>query len=334
MLIYYRVDGGNVYSLGMGHVYRCLKFADYTKKRGIDSVFIMKDIEEGINKVKERGYKVIKFRKEIDKKNEIRKLKKICRDQILITDVRGIDNEYFLTLNAVCIKTIYFDDLGDNDFSPHILINPSVVPSLQRYKKRQATTKYLIGVKFFILGDGFKRKGQIKKTVKNVLVSLGGADPANYTPSILKIIGNLDYDFKINLILGPAFIKFKEVDYIVKQMNRKIKILRNVANMGELMYDADIAFVSGGDTALELAYTGTSGFLVPTIYYENETAGYLEGKKVFVNLGDIKRKSDEEILKKIDIFWNDFNMRKEFSRNTKKFIDGGGLKRVFREISI
>jgi len=332
--VYFRVDGGNAYSLGMGHVYRCLKTADCLKDKGVASVFIMKDIKGGIRKVEENVYPVIKLPLNLALPEEIDFLKERCSGQILVTDIRGINNSYFTQLNGYCSKTVYFDDLGQHDFSPHILINPAIDPNLQRFKHRYLSTRYLLGEKYFILGKGFKRRRNIRKTIKTAMVSLGGADPANYTPSVLRILDRLKYNFEIMLILGPVFENFKEVDDLCRKSTKRVHILRNVSNMGELMCAADIAFVSGGDTALELGYTGTPGFIVPTIKYESDTAAYLESRRTFVNLGDIKKKRKAETIEKIEDVWENFYMRKEFSRNAKRLIDCKGLLRIMHALDI
>tara|TARA_Y100000031_G_scaffold137207_1_gene161967 strand:+ start:23 stop:913 length:891 start_codon:yes stop_codon:yes gene_type:complete len=295
----------------------------------------MRDIREGVEKVIEKGHRILRLPEKIDEETEISNLEEMCRGQTLIMDIRRISNNYFVRLNNTCKKTIYFDDLGNNNYSPHYLINPSVTPALQKYKKKNSFTKYLVGEKYFILGgSGFKVKAEVKMTINKVFVSLGGADPANYTPSVLKLLAELPYNFKITLVLGPAFNNFEEVDNIVRQSKLDIDILANAKNMGELMFNHDLAFVAGGDTALELAYTGTPGILVPTIDYENTTAEFLESNDVFVNLGDIKKIPEAETKKKIDLFWNDYNKRKMFSGNSKRFIDGHGLSRIMVETAL
>lgn len=329
MKVFFRVDGGNVFSLGMGHIYRCLKLANYLRKKDTDAIFVMRDIPEGVKKIKENGYPVIRLPRRIDKKTEISILKKECSGGILVADVRRIDNNYFKILNTTCKTTVYFDDLGNNNLSPHVLINPSVTPELQKYRVKNRMTKYLIGEKYFILGDsGFKRKGNVNKKINNVLVSLGGADPACYTPRILRILDRLNHEFKIKVVLGIAYKHFKELKKALSGLKHKTEIFRNVSNMGELMQKADLAFVSGGDTCLELAFTGTPGILVPTIYYENITARYLEKRNIFLNCGDIKKISCFTVLKKIGLFWESYSLRNAFSGNAKRFIDGKGLSRV------
>lgn len=318
----------------MGHVYRCLKVADYLKKYGMEACFIMKDIEGGVRKVREKDYPIIKLPENIDIKKELNSLVNISAGQILITDIRGINNAYFAQISNCCSKTVYFDDLGQHDLAPDILINPAVVPSLRRFKRRHPSTLYLLGEKYFILGSGFQRKKSIKKAINKVLVSLGGADPANYTPYILKILEQTAPAFEVMLVLGPAFANFREIEDICRKAAKKIHVYKNVSNMGELMYEADIAVVSGGDTALELAYTGTPGLIAPTIQYEADTAAWLEAKRIFINLGDVRKKSEAESVKKIEEFWDDFSARKEFSGNAKRLIDGKGLLRIMHALDM
>lgn len=294
----------------------------------------MKDIEGGIRKVREKHYPILKLPKDIDIKEEINSLINISAGHILITDIRGINSVYFTQINNCCSKTVYFDDLGQHDLAPDILINPAVVPSLRRFKRRHPSTRYLLGEKYFILGAGFQRKKTVKKAINKVLVSLGGADPANYTPCILKILEQTEHAFEVLLVLGPAFENFREIEDICRKAAKKIHVYKNVSNMGELMYAADIAVVSGGDTALELAYTGTPGLIAPTIQYEADTAAWLEDKGIFKNLGDVMKKSEAESVKKIEEFWNNFGARKMFSGNAKRLIDGKGLLRIMHTLGV
>lgn len=335
MAIYFRADGGNIIGLGMGHVYRCLKIADFMNKMGRKTVFVMKDIEGGPGKAVENGHEVLTIPRDADEEYEISFLREKCSGHVLVVDVRGVSGGYFAKLNECCKSTVYYDDLGNAPSTPKFIINPSVSPGMTEYKSKSGRTTYLVGEKYFILGRADVNPiGEPKRKIEKVLVSLGGADPANYTPGILAILGALPFDFRISLVLGPAFVRFKEVENAIRSIGKEVEVLKNIGNMLEVMCSHDLAFVAGGSTALELAYTGTPGILVPTISHECETSAYLQSKEIFCDLGDIKVGEKSEKYDKITKFWTDYDMRRTYSGNAKRFIDGKGLSRVLSETGL
>ncbi len=100
-----------------------------------------------------------------------------------------------------------------------------------------------------IIKNVFKRRNEINKEVKNILVTMGGSDPDNATENIVKALQDKE---NITVILGPMF---KDKDEI-KQLSNKITFLENVNNMQELINNADIGIGSAGATIREMIFSG------------------------------------------------------------------------------
>ncbi|MFQ5786830.1 MAG: hypothetical protein ACE5H1_02520, partial [Thermodesulfobacteriota bacterium] len=56
-LVLFRVDGSH--SLGMGHIVRCIAFADGLKRKGISCLFLIKNYDDRVaNLISKRGFNV------------------------------------------------------------------------------------------------------------------------------------------------------------------------------------------------------------------------------------------------------------------------------------
>lgn len=242
------VNGNN--SRGIGHIYRSLELADefYTKpdiyfdQNQTDiSVFgntthkliSVNGLDELLVKLKERNY------------------------DIFINDILSTSIDYMIALRN-CIpnaKLINFEDEGEGIYIADLVFNALFQKS--DLAKVKAGESYYIAPKLFMLYQPI----QIRETVKNVLITFGGADPKGYTDRLLDIITTSkkkyeEYHFIV--IVGCAK---KNVDSIMEYTEySNVEVLYDVNNMPEIMSKCDIAITSRGRTGYELALLG-----VPTI---------------------------------------------------------------------
>lgn len=328
MNIYFRVDGGNIYSVAMGHIYRCCKLAQYLQETaGVRPVFIMKNFEKGVAKVKEWGFDRILLDPACTLEEDVASTCAHVLDKALVMDVRQFDAASIAALREKIRFLFMFDDLGNNEYMAHAIVNPSVAPKQRAYPKKCADAYYL-GAQYFILGNSVFPRVVPGKEVKKIAISLGGADPAGYTVEFAKKTTSLSRDYEFHYVLGFAYGDVEGLKKLIHSLESNAVIHYDVKNLPVLLSTMDMAIVSGGDTCLELAYIGTPGLIIPTISYEMETSAYLEERNVFVNLGDIKEKREEEIIGQIRDFANNYEKRARFSENGKRLIDGKGLERV------
>ena len=332
--VYFRVDGGNVHSVAMGHIYRCLKLATFLLKHtGLQPIFIMKDYPEGISLVKEYDIEVILLSNDIADLNDLNETIYTTNNQILFVDVRHYQPIHITALRKTTSKLVLFDDLGEVNYRPDILVNPSVLPKHRYYPNQYNDVNYCLGTEFFIMGEqSISPVHQVSNTVNAVLVSLGGADPDNYSYELIKKISPIMDKFEIMFVLGPAYEYHNQFTDFIETIKegKKIQVLRGVNNLPDLMIKSDLAIVAGGDTCLELCWSGTPGLIAPTIYYEKETADYLDNQNIILNLGDIKKETSISICSTILSLVNNLQKRREFAENGRSLIDGQGIHRLYR----
>ena len=174
--------------------------------------------------------------------------------------------------------------------------------------------KIFTGHKYYILKDEFYFQPQkiITHTVNNVLITFGGTDPNNFTEKVIDSILSTNYEGRINVILGLGYQGLE--DLISKyESNQSIQIYRNVSNISEFMFKADLIFTSAGRTMYEICSLG-----VPTIclcqnerelshVFANESNG-------FINMGLGEYVERQQIIDEFINLVNNYDLRVEMNK--------------------
>jgi len=97
----FRVDGGSIYSLAMGHVFRCLRLAKQLSEINVNCLFLMKNFPEGVKVVTSSGFVTKLLHPEISVQKEASALVTFALDKnaIVFFDLRSSINH--LLFNAV-----------------------------------------------------------------------------------------------------------------------------------------------------------------------------------------------------------------------------------------
>jgi spore coat polysaccharide biosynthesis predicted glycosyltransferase SpsG len=335
----FRVDGGNLYSVAMGHVCRCLHFADYLNDKNAGSItFLMKNFSESVGKVKTK-YPVVYVPQDLNVDEEADfLLSKINNNATFICDIRGINNTYIKKLKQKVSLFCYFDDIGVSDINPDILINPSPYATMNLYTPADSS-KYLLGLDYFILDRSIykTKKESLNTNAKKILLSFGGADPTDITGAFVADMTDFFKEYFITVIIGCAYDQkreeqLKEMINTRKTQGFTIELKKDVPNLYPFFLETDIAVVAGGDTCLESIFTGTPTFIISSIDYEERTACWLQEKGIALHIGFIERDSMEKILANIENGLTDEKLSKDLFEKGKSAIDGKGIERVANKI--
>ncbi len=124
-------------------------------------------------------------------------------------------------------------------------------------------TLYLQGLKYLVLKKDFDLKRSVNKTnLRKITLIFGGSDPSNFTSLVITKLLALDSVFNVDIIIGAAFIYHEELSNAVNThfKGKRVKIYKDIDNVAELMYNADLVITSPGLSMLESLYIG-----IPTI---------------------------------------------------------------------
>lgn len=264
------VNGNN--QRGTGHVYRALEIAD--------EFYLKPDIYYDSNQTDvsifgQTTHSLIPV-------NGIAELFEICKVKqytIFINDILATSIDYMIGLRSVLPKSkiVNFEDEGEGASKADIVINALL--------QKKSYDHVYNGEEFYIASKTFMMYApiDISNTVRSIFICFGGADPQNYTDRLLAIATKPEYaNIMYRVAIGRAKSNVKELLEYNNYPN--IEVFYDVHNMPELMSSCDMAIVSRGRTAYEVAMLG-----IPTIAMsENErerTHGFACNENGFTYIG-------------------------------------------------
>jgi len=336
MKIFIRCDGGA--SLGTGHIVRQLMIAKELKKKLPNSKieFLMKNIPEGIERVKKEGFPVKVFSQNVDLVSESKLIfdyLKGKKPDLLIVDILDTSEEYIKLLKNSGAKIVSFDDHSEGKYFSNLRFN------ILELGEELPAFNLFEGPKYVTLdpiyGKYHNREKEIREKANRILITFGGSDPGNLTNKVLKAFEKLDKKLEVDVVIGFSFSYENELKENVKKLKHKINIYRSISpeEMAELMFRNDIGIGAGGLTQYEFACVGLPGIIIcEEVEHQNKLASWFQKRGAFINLGSGQNISEEVILEILLDLLKDYSRRREMSLKGKSLCDGGGLKRTINKI--
>ena len=303
--------------IGTDHIFRCLSIAS---KLVFDDVLFLLDEQHqlGIDIVDSYNYPFRIY----DGSDDLLRILNEYSPQIVVNDILDTTEEYISSLKNQGYFVVNFDDLGVGSQVADVVFDTL-------YEHEIGEKNIFTGYKYYILRDEFYFQPQkiISQAVNNILIAFGGSDPNNFTEKVIDSILNTSYNGRINVILGLGNSGLE--DLIEKyESNQSIQIYRNVSDIGEFMFQADIIFTSAGRTMYEVCSLG-----IPTIclcqderelshVFANESNG-------FINMGLGVEVTGQEIIDTFINLVNNYDLRIEMNKKMLVIDLKDGFENIF-----
>lgn len=291
MQIVFRVDAS--IEIGTGHVMRCLTLAHALKYSG-SKVSFMCRLHEGnlVRTIQDQGFEVYSLelmRQSGDiNSSEVRLFHadwlgvvqaqdaEQCRPILqriqpdwLIVDHYSIDQEWQAALKGCYRRLMVMDDLTDRAHLADLLLNQNYGAKAADYQPLVGgQCRLLMGANYALLRTEFAQWRPLSLArrqtpeLKNVLITLGGADADNVTGAILAQLAStvLPEGVRLTVVMGISAVHKDSVSEQAARLPWSTQVLVNVSNMAELMCQADLAIGAAGATTWERCCLG-----LPTI---------------------------------------------------------------------
>ncbi|HYK80330.1 MAG TPA: hypothetical protein VEU95_11910, partial [Micropepsaceae bacterium] len=170
------------------------------------------------------------------------------------------------------------------------------------------------------------RSGPAQMPVQ-VLVTMGASDPRDFTRLALKAAMRMTMPARLRFIIGPNFVNPRGLADEIETAG--FEAIGNVADLAAEFARADLALISFGVTAYEMAALG-----VPSLYlalsedHERSASAFCQA-----GMGDIVAPDVDGIASALGRLIEDRDRRRAMSEAGRTMIDGQGAARIAAELA-
>ena len=309
------VIGNN--DIGLGHLYRQLTLFDHLAKHEI--CFFCRQEDQLVREIITNKF----INTEVYTPETVTSKLDEFQPDIIINDI--LDEWIHLKMPSLPdnVKFITFETEAHAINTKHYVINAL-------YQKKYETD--LIGPEWFMLRPEFDRviPQTDNSSVKEILVTFGGVDPADQTSRLFNILQDSKFhNIKKTIVLGKGYSGALNDNSWRKDGNiQNVEIVKNTTCISKYMLRADIAITSSGRTVYELAKCQ-----VPTISISQNTRELRHsfGKVKFQHLGLYSVVTDQEVENAISNYINN-PIDREDAHNEHRKYSFAGIKNVLKLI--
>jgi UDP-2,4-diacetamido-2,4,6-trideoxy-beta-L-altropyranose hydrolase len=327
--------------IGVGHVMRCLALGQAWQDAGGTVIFIMATAAAALaNRLQAEGMGVTFLPGLAGSAADAVQTAELAHKheaKWVVVDGYQFGADYQRLVKEAGLRLLFIDDYGHaSHYWADLVLNQNISADPSFYIKREPYTQLRLGTRYALLRREFKRwqgwQREISPVARKVLVTLGGADPDNVTLKVIQALKQVDIPgLEARIIVGPANPHREELDLEVGD-NKHLQLLKNPANMPELILWADLAICAGGGTFYELAFMQLSSCVIGIGENQKLNIAYLEKQKLCLNIGCLHSLNINEISKAVRRLIFNEELRKEMSGKLKRTVDGLGTIRIISEI--
>ena len=334
-----RADGSS--SIGMGHVMRCVAFAEALRAQGVTPIFVTRAGEDGpVELLRSGGVIVEELAADAHGEDDARFTAKIAvahGARLVVTDLCHWDAlrepETLRAAHAMLDDDHVVVALTGGrlvDLPATLVVAPYV------HVPESPDVHVLAGPKYFIFRRAFvqaaARPREIVRNAQRVLVTMGGSDPAGLTPTILRALRDVgEGRLAVHVVIGPRFQEEvrRAIHERAAELGDRCTLLSHDADLAGAMLWADLAITADGFTRYETAVTGTPSLTLelpgsdPALNAIFATAGTTHA------VPDAVRLEPAAVAALVRSLLRDRDRRREMSLRGKDLLDGRGLERIF-----
>jgi len=326
-----RADGGH--AIGTGHLTRTLHLADRLAQSGAQVTFVSHLPDGAAALCEQRGHALILL-PPISEGSGAQAASAISALEpgLIINDIRNTPEEYMEALRTSGAAIVNFDDRGAGAPLADVLVDANR-PAEEAGSI--AGPWACFGPDYMVLDEAFAHAHRLPKGVRDgveeVVVFMGGSDPAGLTLKTLRAIELLEPAWHTTVLLGYGYEDHAKASALAAKC-RNVDLVAGPEGLAASMQAADMALCSGGIVMFELACVGTPPIVCCQVAHELDNARrFVEwGAAQCLGFGDACRSQDmADALRSLAA---DASARRTMSVVGKRVVDGCGLNRVMEVI--
>ena len=322
--ILFRCDAST--DIGYGHLKRCLNLALWLRGK-FDISFCIRRTKEAQEVLKGLDFDIHYLKKDATAEMALDKMRSLCariNPKVVINDIKDTTTDYMQMLKVAKIRVVNFDDLGEGAELADAVIDAN----------RRENKKKLFGPKYVVLHSNYakarNKNRSIHKRIKNIVISIGGADPFGITQKLLECFEEIDGKYNCVVVLGPLFKNPHHLQQKWKN-HEHIYFIQDLDTVIKPLLWADCAITNGGITMFESLCLGTPTLIVSQNADEVKNVKRLERKEALLEISLGTKLSTNKVNKRLKKISENYDYRVQLSTNGKNIVDGRG---IFRSLAV
>jgi spore coat polysaccharide biosynthesis predicted glycosyltransferase SpsG len=319
----------------MGHVMRSLAIAQAWCRRRAPCAWVLVDPPAGFeDRLREEGIEAVRMDAARGSADDARRLADLARARgaaWTIVDGYGFGGAYQEALAEAGVRAAWLDDRGGAGAkAADLVVNPNLMVRPEWYAQRPARTRVLLGPRYAPLRREFTARPRSERTeaarARRILISLGGADPDNAVPSVLRAAVKAGGgQAEIRVIAGPANPRAAALGAAAAP---GVEVMASVADMVPALAWADVAVTGAGGTIWEALHLGVPALLVVVAEDQRGNATELDRLGIARVLGDGASLDESRAADEIEALLADRARRQAMSVRGQALVDGRGAARI------
>lgn len=257
------------------------------------------------------------------------------RDCHIVVDGYRFPSAFQRPIHGAGCRLMVMDDNGENgSYDCDVILNQNIGAYEGLYSDRRPDTRLLLGTRYALLRPEFVAMHNVTRRPPGsgfrLLVTMGGADPADGTGMVLDALALLGcQDATVTVVIGAGNPRQEYLERKARRLHWKaVEVLRGVDDMACLMHRADAAITAGGSTCWELCLLGVPMLALATADNQRDIVRGLAAAGASLDGGDVRHSPPEDMVPLINVLLADAARRTDLSSCARSIVDGLGARRV------
>ncbi len=331
-----RADAG--VRIGSGHVMRCLALAQAWQEAGQRATILTHGLGPALRRrLAEQDLEIIDADFGNggcdDARASISLAERLGADWVVV-DGYHFGADYQRAIKDAGLRILFIDDNGHaKQYLADLVLNQNIHAKESFYADCHPDSRLLLGTRYALIRREFwpwrtwKRK--IPVTARRILVTLGGSDPDNITPTVLRALEQVGgLDMQVAVVVGGSNPHQAEIEAVAARASADTRLERDATNMPELMAWADLTVSAGGSTCWEICLLGLPAVLLVLAENQRINCQVMGERGAAINLGPAGGLDPSDLASTLTGLCNNRDQRSALSLQARTLVDGFGAERV------
>ena len=321
--------------IGTGHVMRCLALAQAWQDSGGEVVFAMARSTPAIAaRLAGERFEVLNLTPATGDAPQLIAFAKARHARWIVLDGYHFQPQYQHSIRDAGFKLMLLDDGWRPDhYFADLVLNQNVHAEEFLYSKREPYTRLLLGPAYAMLRREFTAWHNSERVfpavAAKVLITMGGSDPDNLTLRAIRALQSLSIAaLETTVVVGGSNPHLESLQRAASPFGTAIRLIKDPANMPELMSAADVAISGAGATCWEMCFLGLPALVVDLAPNQLPIARELSRSQVAIHLGSTATVTESHIATQLEALLRSAARRAAMSAQGRALIDGKGAQRV------